>query len=177
MILCARNFLSHTHNAIVNKHRQNALLTFKSLAGAAGNNSNQDIILTQAAACIFSPQDTGYTKHTSETSSGAANAVMQNLPRVVGRWGGCRPPQTASKCAKIVVQKPRKGEDGKMKDTMIGVDLAKNVFQFHGASMRGEVKFRKKLTRPQFRRFMADRALAVVVMEAFYQHLHAQCVA
>ena len=32
------------------------------------------------------------------------------------------------------------------KDTMIGVDLAKSVFQVHGASMTGQVKFRKKLT-------------------------------
>jgi len=37
-----------------------------------------------------------------------------------------------------------------MKDTMIGVDLAKRVFQLHGATMTGEVKFRKKLSREQF---------------------------
>ena len=53
-----------------------------------------------------------------------------------------------------------------MKDTMIGVDLAKNAFQLHGASMTGEVRFRKKLTRPQFIRFMAGHQAAVVVMEA-----------
>lgn len=53
-----------------------------------------------------------------------------------------------------------------MKDTMIGVDLAKSVFQLHGASMAGEVKFRKKLTRGQFLRFMADQAPALVAMEA-----------
>jgi len=53
-----------------------------------------------------------------------------------------------------------------MKDTMIGVDLAKNVFQLHGASMTGEVKFRKQLTRAQFMAFMADHPAAVVVMEA-----------
>ncbi len=53
-----------------------------------------------------------------------------------------------------------------MKDTMIGVDLAKNVFQLHGASMKGHVKFRKKLSRPQFRMFMAGHPSAVVVMEA-----------
>ena len=53
-----------------------------------------------------------------------------------------------------------------MKDTMIGVDLAKRVFQVHGASMRGEVKFRRKLTREQFRAFMAAQAPAVVVFEA-----------
>lgn len=53
-----------------------------------------------------------------------------------------------------------------MKDTMIGVDLAKNVFQLHGASMSGQLKFRQKLTRSQFRKFMAGQDPAVVVMEA-----------
>ncbi len=47
----------------------------------------------------------------------------------------------------------RKGRQ--MKATMIGVDLAKNVFQLHGASMAGHVKFRRTVTRPQFRQFMA----------------------
>jgi transposase len=49
---------------------------------------------------------------------------------------------------------------------MIGVDLAKRVFQVHGASMRGDVQFRRKLTRAQFRVFMAAQAPAVVVFEA-----------
>ncbi len=53
-----------------------------------------------------------------------------------------------------------------MKDTMIGVDLAKRVFQLHGASMTGQVKFRKKLTREQFRRFMSEHPACVVVFEA-----------
>lgn len=53
-----------------------------------------------------------------------------------------------------------------MNDTMIGVDLAKSVFQVHGASMAGYVKFRKKLTRLQFRKFMAEQSPAVVVFEA-----------
>jgi transposase len=53
-----------------------------------------------------------------------------------------------------------------MKDTMIGVDLAKNILQVHGASMTGQMKFRKKLTRLQFLKFMAEQAPAVVVMEA-----------
>lgn len=51
-------------------------------------------------------------------------------------------------------------------DTMIGVDLAKNVFQVHGALMSGQVQFRKKLTRLQFQRFMAGREPCVVAMEA-----------
>ncbi len=53
-----------------------------------------------------------------------------------------------------------------MIDTMIGVDLAKNVFQVHGASLTGEVKFRKKLSRSQFRKFMDDQPESIVVFEA-----------
>lgn len=52
------------------------------------------------------------------------------------------------------------------KDTMIGVDLAKNVFQLHAASMTGQLRFSRKLSREQFRRFMAEQPPAVVVMEA-----------
>ena len=53
-----------------------------------------------------------------------------------------------------------------MIDTMIGIDLAKNVFQLHGASLTGELKFRKKLSRPQFRKFMEGQPSSIVVFEA-----------
>ena len=49
---------------------------------------------------------------------------------------------------------------------IIGVDLAKNVFQLHGASSDGAVLFRKKLSRPQFARFMAEHPPCIVAMEA-----------
>ena len=80
LFLSARSFLSHQHNAIVNKHRQNALLTFKSLADAAGTKENRDIVLTHAAACIFSPQETGYTKGGQQPGIGG---VIESLPRVM----------------------------------------------------------------------------------------------
>ena len=53
-----------------------------------------------------------------------------------------------------------------MKNTVIGVDLAKNIFQVHGASRAGEVMFRKKLRRQQFMQFMATQPPALVVLEA-----------
>jgi transposase len=54
-----------------------------------------------------------------------------------------------------------------MDDMMIGVDLAKSIFQVHGALMTtGEVQFRKKLTREQFRMFMSNLAPSVVIFEA-----------
>ena len=64
--LCARNFLAHKHNAIVNRHRQNALLTYTTLAEAAHSRADQDVVLTYAAACIFGPQPTGYTREGGE---------------------------------------------------------------------------------------------------------------
>jgi transposase len=53
-----------------------------------------------------------------------------------------------------------------MQDTMIGVDLAKSVFQLHATSMAGELKFRKKLSRGQFFRFMSEQMPALVVIES-----------
>jgi len=50
--------------------------------------------------------------------------------------------------------------------SIIGVDLAKNVFQLHGAAANGSIVFRKKLSRPQFARFMADHPACEVAMEA-----------
>ena len=44
-----------------------------------------------------------------------------------------------------------------MKNLMIGIDLAKNVFQVHGALWTGEVQSRKKLARAQFSVFMAQQ--------------------
>ena len=51
--------------------------------------------------------------------------------------------------------------------TMIGVDLAKSVFQAHGATATGEPVFRKKLSRGQFLRFLSEQPNCVVAMEAW----------
>lgn len=51
-------------------------------------------------------------------------------------------------------------------NTMIGIDLAKRVFQFHVATMTGEVLLRRKLPRDKVHEFMAAQETAVVVMEA-----------
>ena len=51
-----------------------------------------------------------------------------------------------------------------MKDTIIGVDLAKSVFQMH--EVTGGKAVCKKLTREQFRRYMAKHCACVIVFEA-----------
>lgn len=50
--------------------------------------------------------------------------------------------------------------------TVIGVDLAKSVFQLHGASHTGTPVFRKKLSRTQFMKFIAEQPPCLVAMEA-----------
>lgn len=53
-----------------------------------------------------------------------------------------------------------------MKDTMIGVGLAKNVFPVHSALRTGEVQFRTKLTRKPFPVFMAQQEPCTAILEA-----------
>jgi len=50
--------------------------------------------------------------------------------------------------------------------SIIGVDLAKNVFQLHGAAADGTVVSRKKLSRLQSARFVAGNPACKVAMEA-----------
>src|SRR5882757_2297128 len=53
-----------------------------------------------------------------------------------------------------------------MKTIMIGLDLAKNVFQVHGVDAAGAVTVRKALRRSQVERFFAGLSPCVVGMEA-----------
>ena len=49
---------------------------------------------------------------------------------------------------------------------MIGIDLAKNSFQLHGARADGSVAFRKKLSRAKLLDFVAAQPRCTVAMEA-----------
>ncbi len=48
----------------------------------------------------------------------------------------------------------------------VGLDLAKRIFQFHGADSAGAVVFRKKLRRGQALAFFATLPPCTVAMEA-----------
>lgn len=86
VFLAARAWHSNEHNAIVNRHRQNALLTFRALVAAAKADGSQDIVLNHAAACIFSPQDSGFSR--AGASEGQGMKVMELLPRPTVRIAG-----------------------------------------------------------------------------------------
>jgi transposase len=49
---------------------------------------------------------------------------------------------------------------------IIGIDIAKRVFQLHGASVEGSVLFRKKINRAQLLDFLSRQPSCIVAMEA-----------
>lgn len=80
LFLSAKNFLSHKHNAVVNKHRQNALMTFSALADASSSDEAKDVVLNHAASCIFSPQETGYIKNENSSSN---KSIVELMPKTM----------------------------------------------------------------------------------------------
>lgn len=62
LVWCARNYSANRHNYVLNKHRQNSLMTFEAFAKAAeGDAETKNAILVQATTSIFSAQKTGYS--------------------------------------------------------------------------------------------------------------------
>lgn len=80
LALCAKNFLSNRHNEIVNRHRQNALMTYKSLVDAGGTPEARDVILNHAASSVYRLHDTGYTK-AADSSGSSSSSIVEMLPR------------------------------------------------------------------------------------------------
>lgn len=75
LLMASRNYTTHKHNAVVNRHRQNALLRYKSLVEAAGGTATQDIVLAHAASRIFSPQETCFSYGKGESASGSKSVL------------------------------------------------------------------------------------------------------
>ncbi|EDP95313.1 hypothetical protein U8527_15945 [Kordia algicida OT-1] len=68
--LTNRNYKAHKHNAIMNKHRQNALSTFETFSSAASaDDVTKNAVLLETTHSIFSNQQTGYLKSDPENNS------------------------------------------------------------------------------------------------------------
>ena len=78
---------------------------------------------------------------------------------------GWTPPR--HRCAMVTgVGSPLRRGASKGEVSIIGLDLAKNVIQAHGAAADGAVVFRRKLTRAQLLKFIAAQPPCAVAMEA-----------
>ena len=60
---CVKNYSANMHNGVVNKHRQNSLLTYRTLSEASGTQEGREIVLQHAAAAIYAPNDSGYVRN------------------------------------------------------------------------------------------------------------------
>lgn len=81
LFLSARNFLNHRHNAVVNKHRQNALMTHRALVEAAVESGVREAIMVQAASCIFTPQPTGYAPAVGDYEAPSPRSIVEILSK------------------------------------------------------------------------------------------------
>ncbi|MEN6490324.1 MAG: hypothetical protein ABFD66_15835 [Smithella sp.] len=81
LYMSGKNFLSHKHNSVLNRHRQNALMTFKAMSDAGKTQECKEIILAQAAYCMFSPQETGYIKVVSGDSG--MRTFLESIPKAL----------------------------------------------------------------------------------------------
>lgn len=82
VVQCVRNYSAHRHNYVTNKHRQNALMTYRTLAEAGNTPELRDAVLQHAAAAIYAPNDSGYLK--SEERGYGAQGLLALVPRMTG---------------------------------------------------------------------------------------------
>jgi hypothetical protein len=76
VVWCARNFFACQHNYTVNRHRRNAMMTFRAFVEGTKDPPTQDFILRQAAACAFAPQQSGYLKDESLPTPAPASQII-----------------------------------------------------------------------------------------------------
>src|SRR6185437_3250437 len=70
-------------------------------------------------------------------------------------------------CAKVAVSRTAtRGETSMENVSIVGLDLAKNVFQAHGARRDGTVAFREKISRAKLITFFSSIPKCMVAMEA-----------
>lgn len=69
LVSASRSYKAHRHNYVVNKHRLNALKTFRAFSEQAETDSaTKQAVLMQTTQCIFSPQPSGYSSVEPESA-------------------------------------------------------------------------------------------------------------
>jgi hypothetical protein len=69
LVSCVRVYRAHRHNVVVNRHRENALSSFRAFVIAAGDDlQTRNAVLLQATQTIFQPQSTGFATGETEPS-------------------------------------------------------------------------------------------------------------
>lgn len=77
----AKQFGANKHNAIQNLHRSSALRTYRALLSATRDEAVHEAILQQAAHAIFSPSETGYSKHGTPAEHAPMLQLFQDVTK------------------------------------------------------------------------------------------------
>lgn len=73
-----RNYRSHKHLEVVNRHRADALETFKTFVEAAGEDQDvRNAVLLEATRCAFAPAVSGYLKLEEEQSHSRVVEILK----------------------------------------------------------------------------------------------------
>lgn len=81
IVWCGRIYKAAKHNAVVNRHRQNALSTFQSFVEGGTDDQTRNAVLLQAAQSVFAPQISGFV--TGEPDA-AGPAQLIEMVRTIG---------------------------------------------------------------------------------------------
>jgi hypothetical protein len=85
--ICSKNYKAHKHNAVLNKHRQNALNTFEAFVKAAGTDEQtKSAVLLQTTQSIFANHNTGY--NSAETDSDISSKIIEIVKSTQSRPSG-----------------------------------------------------------------------------------------
>lgn len=85
LVWASRNYRSNRHNYVVNKHRQNALSTFKTFVDAVKDDpKTENAILNKTTECIFSHEITGYLPKEPDNGPGMQQ-IFEILPKLNGK--------------------------------------------------------------------------------------------
>ena len=86
---CARNYKAQKHNETVNKHRANALMTFRAFVEGTSDDRVKDAILLQASQAAFTGRPTGYDSpdKDSQTINPVVEIIGKTLPKATDAAG------------------------------------------------------------------------------------------
>lgn len=87
LVRAASNYRAHKHNEVVNRHKQNSLLTFNALVEAGSTAEARNVILNHAASSIYSEPDTGYVRSRNDGGSQQTN-MIDLMPRMTAPISG-----------------------------------------------------------------------------------------
>lgn len=83
LVVSTRNYRTHRHNFVINRHRQNAMASFQSFAAGAQDDLTKNAVLIQATSSVFSQQPSGYLS--SERDSDGVPQVVEIIRGIAER--------------------------------------------------------------------------------------------